>query len=185
MIKLSIDNLTLDNNELAARMMCTDLATVFSLSSVAENEIRAVADCSYTYARTSVTVNSDTVTLGFGEIKSLQLARVLSECSSAYVVAVTLGHSVDRLIRQTAVRSTAQQFVTDAVASALTEALCDKVQEMLPEKTKRRFSPGYGDLPLTLQQPILDYLNCDGITLSDTNLMIPSKSVTFIAGVKK
>ncbi|MBO5913303.1 MAG: hypothetical protein J6Q76_07520 [Clostridia bacterium] len=182
-----IDNsvLKLDRDELIARMMCTDIDTVLSLSAECEDEIRTVAECSYTFKKSLVAINSDVVTLDFGNIKSMGLAKVLEGCNSAYVVAVTLGHGVDRLLRQKSVTSTSQQFFADAVASTLCESLCDHVQGILPHKTTRRFSPGYGDLSLDVQYPLLRFLNGCDIRLTESGLMVPSKSVTFIAGVKE
>ena len=185
MIHIDSECLTLDQNELIARMMCTDTDTVLSLSGKAEQEIKAVAGCGYSFAKTNVKIDGDTVTLGFGSFKSRGLASFLKEYSKAYVVAVTLGHGVDRLLRQKSVISTIEQFSTDAVASTLAESLCDHVQGLLPEKTGRRFSPGYSDLPLSVQEPLLRFLGDTDITLTETGLMIPSKSVTFIAGVKE
>lgn len=185
MIHIEAEELTLDQNELISRMMCTDIDTVLSLSGKAEQEIKTVASCGYSFAKTSVKIDGDTVTLGFGSFKSRGLASFLKNCSKAYVVAVTLGHGVDRLLRQKSVVSTVEQFATDAVASALTESLCDRVQGLLPEKTGRRFSPGYSDMPLLAQEPLLQFLGNTNITLTETGLMIPSKSVTFIAGVKE
>ena len=49
-----------------------------------------------------------------------------------------------------------------------------------------RFSPGYGDLPLTLQKDIIRILNTPktiGVSLTDACLMVPSKSVTALIGV--
>ena len=51
-----------------------------------------------------------------------------------------------------------------------------------------RFSPGYGDLPLTLQPGILAALDAGrraGITLLPSLLMNPSKSVTAIFGLSQ
>ena len=177
--------LNLDRDELIARMMCTDIDTVLSLSSKCEDEIRQIAECSYTFKKSSVKIQGDTVTLGFGNVKSLGLAKVLDGCSSAYIVAVTLGHPVDRLLRQKSVMCTIEQFSTDAVSSTLCESLCDYVHSILPENTTRRFSPGYGDLGLDVQFPLLDYLDGCDIHLTESGLMIPSKSITFIAGVKE
>ncbi len=185
MTRVDIDLLRLDRDELIARMMCTDIDTVLSLSDTAKQAVCAVAECAYTFKKTSVRITGDTVTLGFGQYKSAALSRFLNGCSSAFVVAVTLGHGVDRLLRQKAVVSTTEQFVTDAVASTYAESLCDYVQSILPEKTGRRFSPGYGDLPLSMQEPLLQYLDNTNISLTESGLMIPSKSVTFIAGVKE
>lgn len=177
--------LKLDRDELVARMMCTDVDTILSLSSACEQEILSVAECSYTFKESSVKIDGETVKLDFGEVKSLGLAKVLNGCGSVYVVAVTLGHGVDRLLRQKSVTSTSQQFIADAVASTLCESLCDYVQSILPQKTTRRFSPGYGDLSLSVQYPLLRFLNGCDIALTESGLMIPSKSVTFIAGVKE
>jgi cobalamin-dependent methionine synthase I len=54
-------------------------------------------------------------------------------------------------------------------------------------KAHPRFSPGFGDLPLTVQAEILGLLDAGrrmGITLSDSFLMAPSKSVTAIIGLE-
>ena len=53
---------------------------------------------------------------------------------------------------------------------------------------KPRFSPGYGDLSITIQKDFLQALNADktvGLSLSEGNLMIPEKSVTAFIGVSK
>lgn len=50
---------------------------------------------------------------------------------------------------------------------------------------RARFSPGYGDFPLAAQRPLLDALDASrraGISLTDTLLMTPSKSVSAIVG---
>ena len=49
-----------------------------------------------------------------------------------------------------------------------------------------RFSPGYGDCPLTLQQPFaiaLDTVRGLGMAVTPENLLTPRKSVTAILGV--
>ena len=51
-----------------------------------------------------------------------------------------------------------------------------------------RFSPGYGDFPLEFQRNIGDLLQMAkniGITLTDSLLMMPSKSVTAVIGCSK
>lgn len=51
-----------------------------------------------------------------------------------------------------------------------------------------RFSPGYGDFPLSAQKEILDGLEAGkriGITLTEGYLMMPSKSVTAVIGVSR
>ena len=106
------------------------------------------------------------------------------------VFAVTLGHAVDREIAACARRGAAEAFVCDAVASAMAEAAADAADNQLRLLTphvrwQRRRSPGYGKLSLSLQ-PTLLRLCCAGqylgIALTETNLMIPAKSITAILG---
>ena len=52
--------------------------------------------------------------------------------------------------------------------------------------TRPRFSPGYGDLPINMQKDIFAALDCPrkiGLSLNESLLMSPSKSVTAIIGV--
>jgi hypothetical protein len=49
-----------------------------------------------------------------------------------------------------------------------------------------RFSPGYGDFDLSVQTNICDVLKTGktiGVTLTDSLLMMPSKSVTAVVGL--
>lgn len=184
MKQIDVSSLKIDPKELKLRLLGANDSETLLKSAEIEKVIREVADCKYDFRETSVKINKNNVIFDFCEIESSDLARNLKNCDSAFIVAVTLGLGVDRLLRQESVKSTADLLFADAVASALVEALCDRVQELLPADTKPRFSPGYGDLPLSLQKTILDFLKTDGITLTETNLMIPTKSVTFIAGRK-
>ena len=54
-------------------------------------------------------------------------------------------------------------------------------------RLRPRFSPGYGDLPLEMQKDIFSLLGCPsnvGITLNESLIMSPSKSVTAIVGIE-
>ena len=77
--------------------------------------------------------------------------------------------------------------------SALVEAACDRAEEELRSRhpglyLTDRFSPGYGDLPLSLQPQLL--AACDaprrlGVTLTQSLLMLPQKSVSVVIGLSK
>jgi cobalamin-dependent methionine synthase I len=102
-------------------------------------------------------------------------------------MAVTLGAGVDMLLRRKSVTSPSEHFVCDAVASALAETAADMAEAFFLGSCghRPRYSPGYGDLPLDIQRDVLSL--CDakrllGINLNDTNLMIPTKSITAIIG---
>ena len=130
-----------------------------------------------------------TVTIGGIEIFSRDLIKNLGGAQSAYLLAVTLGAEVDRYLLRLGVLSGVDRFVSDGYASALVEALCDLAEREIFEDAPhcKRFSPGYGDLPLDIQGDILAALSAEnllGITLTEKNLMVPQKSVTAIIGCK-
>ena len=121
------------------------------------------------------------------------LPTLLRDCDRAVVFALTLGMEAEALIRRAGLTSPTRALVLDACASAACEAACDELQGLLEEQLCRegifptdRFSPGYGDLPLEVQTPLLSLLDGQracGITLSDTFIMSPRKSVTAIFGL--
>lgn len=124
--------------------------------------------------------------LGSLALESNDLRRCLGEAKEAYLFAATLGHDVDRLIRKYAALSAADLLIVQAIAATAIEQYIDDETASWGEKLLPRFSPGYGDLPLSVQREFLATLDPKGslgITLTETFLMIPSKSVTAIIGV--
>lgn len=131
--------------------------------------------------------------LGDLEIRSRDLAKNLEGCCGVYIMAVTLGPGPDRLIRRASVGQMSRAMVLQAAAAAMTETWCDQINERIRQEAERdglctrpRYSPGYGDLPLELQEDISRILNMPkeiGVSLTKTLLMTPSKSVTALIGV--
>ena len=121
------------------------------------------------------------------------LPTLLRDCDKAAVFALTLGPGPEALIRRAGLTSPTRALILDACASAACEQACDDLQRLLEGQLCRqgrfptdRFSPGYGDLPLEVQRPLLDLLEGQrrcGITLSDTFIMSPRKSVTAVFGL--
>ena len=142
------------------------------------------------YTKVNVKIKRDTVDFGFMKVKSSSLSVHLSECDEAYVIATTLGVGIDRLFEKYNRILQTKAAVCDATASALIESFCDYVNETVVENKESvmRFSPGYGDFDLKHQKEILDYLDANkkiGITLTDSYMMVPSKSITAIIGIKR
>ncbi|MBE6598554.1 MAG: Vitamin B12 dependent methionine synthase activation subunit [Ruminococcaceae bacterium] len=153
------------------------------------SKLRRAAVCRYACVRTPVTLSDGMCRFDFCEVESADLTRNLSGCTDAFVLAVTLGIGVDRLLMRLNAISQAEHFITDALASAMAEALCDRAEEKITEglSVKPRFSPGYGDVPLGVQRPLLCRLQAAstlGITLNDACLMTPSKSITAVIGIE-
>lgn len=114
-------------------------------------------------------------------------------CPQALLLAVTLGPGVDAQIRRAGVGDIAASVASDALGSALAEQAADAAEAELRQWAAReekyltgRFSPGYGDWPITVQPKVaavLDTARRAGICVLNTNLMTPRKSVTAILGL--
>jgi 5-methyltetrahydrofolate--homocysteine methyltransferase len=121
------------------------------------------------------------------------LRELLSDCEKAVFFCSTLGQMTDRLINSSGVTNVSEQLYYDALANAAIEQVCDKVMEIIGVKYPEyscttRFSPGYGDYPLALQPQILEFLDAKkriGVTVNESLLMLPSKSVSAVFGLKK
>lgn len=145
------------------------------------------------YKSFPIKFSADEIDLGFSKTKSLSLMKNLSGCTEIILFAATVGIEIDRLIAKYSSISQPEAICLQAVGSERIEALCDafnkEIKTELMQKgyfTKPRFSPGYGDLPLLIQKDIFAVLDCSrkiGLTLNESLLMSPSKSVTAIIGV--
>ena len=131
--------------------------------------------------------------LGFCRTSSEKLAANLKGCSSLVLFAGTLGIEIDRLLAKYGRLSPAKALWFQAIGAAGIEALCDAFCEELPDllpghpSLKPRYSPGFGDFGLEYQPFIFSALDCQkqiGLTLTDSLLMSPTKSVTALVGIR-
>ena len=132
--------------------------------------------------------------LGFVRVNSRSLIKALDGCKRIIVFCATVGVGIDRLIAKNNTFSPAKAVMLQALGSERVEALCDsfctEIASELEENggiCTRRFSPGYGDLPLDIQREIFSSLECTkriGVSLGDNLFMTPTKSVTAIIGIK-
>lgn len=126
------------------------------------------------------------------KVNSKNLAFNLQGSKEVLLFAATVGVGVDRLINKYGRISPSKALIFQAIGAERIEALCDIFcADISKEKgvlLKPRFSPGYGDLPIEVQQDVFSVLNCGkkiGLYLNESMLMSPSKSVTAFAGIKK
>lgn len=116
---------------------------------------------------------------------------MLAGCHSAALLACTLGAEFDALLRSEQARDMSGAAVLDALGSAYVEAGCGgaevEIAARLPGRfLTDRFSPGYGDLPLALQSALCALLDTPrrlGVTVGESFLMNPCKSVTAVIGL--
>jgi len=119
----------------------------------------------------------------------------LKESERCALLAVTLGLEMDKRIAFYSKFNITKAVIMDACASTAVEALCDIVQCEIEETAgesglyiTKRYSPGYGDFLIEQQRGIINILDCErkiGLTLTDSFLMLPRKSVTAVIGLGK
>lgn len=128
-------------------------------------------------------------------VKSRNLEKNLKDCEEIILFAATLGAGADYLLRRHSRFSMSRAVVLQAASAAMLEAYCNQENERLKAEAAKkgyylrpRFSPGYGDFPLETQKNLFRVLEAEktvGITLTDSLLMVPSKSVTAVIGAGK
>ena len=131
--------------------------------------------------------------IGAVTVESRDLAKNLAGCEAVFLMGATIGTGVDRLIARASVTDLTAAAVYQAAGAAYIEAYCDGLNGELEEivrgegkSLRPRFSPGYGDFPLDYQRDIFRLLNLSkhtGISLGDSLVMSPSKSVTAVVGI--
>lgn len=109
------------------------------------------------------------------------------------VMAVTVGMGVERELRRLSLSDPVAQVIFDAAGTTAVERAADACEASIVAAahdrglyTNFRFSPGYGDMPLSAQPVLLATLDAQrklGITLSKSLLMTPTKSVTAVVGL--
>ncbi len=126
---------------------------------------------------------------------SKNLSKNLKGCEKIVIFAATLGIQVDLLVERYVKLQISQGVIMQAAAAAMIEQFCDECQEQIRQQMEKegfylrpRFSPGYGDFALEHQKDIISVLQCPkkiGLTLTDSLLMAPTKSVTAVIGLSK
>ncbi len=133
-----------------------------------------------------------TIRIGNMKIESRSLSRNLKGCTKVVLFGATLGVGVDRIITRASLTDMSRAVVLQACAAAYLEEFCDQKQLELGEELEKenlylrpRFSPGYGDFDISYQKPLMQMLDCAkniGLTMTDSCMMTPTKSVTALIG---
>lgn len=116
----------------------------------------------------------------------------LKGCSKVVLFAATIGPQVDALIKGLSKLDSAKAAVFQATGSMFAEVFVSEVNSVIAKefndgKIHPRFSPGFGDVPLSVQSVFFSLLSCTqkiGLTLTDSFIMAPEKSVTAFIGVE-
>lgn len=142
-------------------------------------------------ARLPISPAQERISFPFGTVQSADLAKHLTGCEAVWLLAATAGFAIDRLISKYSELQPSQGLCYQALGAVAIEAWCDQLcaflqqQEGLP--LTARFSPGHGDFSSEHQSALLALLDTQqriGLTLSESGLLLHSKSVIAVVGVR-
>jgi hypothetical protein len=131
--------------------------------------------------------------IGGVKLRSAVLARLLERSERVAVFALTIGGYLEELVAYLSEKGLVlQATVLDAVGSGAAETLAAEVQSEIARWAdrrglviSRRFSPGYCDWDVAQQGELFRLLggNVTGISLQDSMLMVPRKSISGVIGI--
>ncbi len=191
---LTVDEPPINLKEILRYMSAKDTdETALGLVDSCLNEVRDSLEYKTCCVTLPVSIAGDSIAVPSAVIKSKNLAENLDGCDSVILFAATVGIGIDRLISRYSVLSPTKAMCFQAIGAERVESLCDALcreinNELKPQGKclRPRFSPGYGDLPIETQKNVFALLDCPrkiGVTLGNSLLMTPSKSVTAFAGI--
>ena len=134
------------------------------------------------------------IRIGSIQFESKYLARNLAGCSKVILIASTIGPVADNLIRRFTKLDAAKAAIMQAAGAMFIESYLDSFNAQLEKEAEEqgfklhsRFSPGYGDVSLEIQRHFFSILPCTqriGLTLTNSLVMAPEKSVTAFIGME-
>ncbi|MDP4132444.1 MAG: vitamin B12 dependent-methionine synthase activation domain-containing protein [Bacillota bacterium] len=159
------------------------------------SECLAVATPRYTKGFFDITVDNDTVILKNTNVifKSSDIAFHLNGAAKCVLFAATLGSETEHMLIKYEKTNMTKAVIFDAACNALIESASDSFEEEIAAELAKsslyinyRFSPGYGNFSIGNERNIIDLLSAEiriGLTLNDSSLLIPQKSITAVIGV--
>lgn len=128
-------------------------------------------------------------------LHSDDIYNLLAKCDECILMSVTLGLEIEKEIRKLTYTDLSKGIIIDACATTAIEEACDIIQDSIAKKLLKedkyityRFSPGYGDLSIERNVDINNLLNSQkeiGLTVTNSGIMIPRKSVVALIGVSQ
>lgn len=173
--------------------------TVSSLINECMSEMQKILRPALVYEKFSCKADPENETVEIGNengfsVKSAALCKNLENCSSVMLFGATVGSQVDALIRKYQKTDAVKAGIMQATGAMFIESFVDSFNEKIKTeyeskgvKVRPRFSPGYGNVSLEVQKDFFRLLDVKkiGLTLMDSLIMAPEKSVTAFIGIEK
>lgn len=142
-----------------------------------------------------IQIEENKVTLGEHlHFQSQNIADLLKDKQQVALLAVTIGKRLEEKVGNLFEgEELTKATVLDAIGSIAVEETANEVTRVirqeavekgLPDLTMR-YSPGYGDLSLSIQPQLLEVVEGEalGITITPSNFLLPQKSITALHGL--
>ena len=169
-----------------------DPGPLLPLAEDCARELLAAAKPRWTWRAFGCALDSEGARLDCGFLlPGRDIAGHLAGCRETVLMAATLSPGVDALLRRSQLSDLSRGLVLESCATAAIEEVCDRGEAIIRQRypgraLTSRYSPGYGDLPVTVQGAFLDLLDAPrrvGLCATENHLLTPRKSVTAILGV--
>ena len=170
-----------------------DIENIKPVLRTCEDELLNAANIRYCYKLFDIEHRTDSIIVTGTNLKltGKSITNHLDGCNKAVLMACTLSDKVDKLISRYNITDMTSALITDSMASAMIEQVCNEVEVIIKNQLKIenmtwRFSPGYGDLPIAIQKNFIQVINANkqiGLTVTENNILIPRKSVTAVIGI--
>lgn len=169
----------------------------FELIDKCIEECKEIVDYRVTYREYGLEEYKDNLKILGTEnfLKGISIKRHLKGCYKVILLGVTLGYEVERAINKYEKIDLLKALILDACSTTAIEEVCNEIEEAIKERVesrnefiRERFSPGYGDFSIDFQKDFLELIDGQraiGLNLTESNILIPRKSVTAIIGVSK
>lgn len=127
-------------------------------------------------------------------IKGGKMVNILKDCEYCSIFVSTIGTELESYVSKMAKDNPSGAFYLEQVGNWMAEYMAEAVNDRIAQDIikagfapKKRFSAGYGDWSITSQKEILELTEAKriGVTLSESYLMIPRKSVSALIGWEK
>ena len=127
------------------------------------------------------------------EITSNSFYKFISSAKKILLMGITSGKEIMDFIEKEQKENMTKAVVLDAAAGEIADAGLDYIvsfynKDLIRKSEKlftKRFSPGYGDLPLETQKIFYDMLEMKkiGVDITESFMLIPQKSIIALTGI--
>lgn len=160
-------------------------------------EIKEISNYKYTYKIVDLKRDKNGqayIDDGILPLLGENIQKHLANADSCVIMAATLGFEVEKRLNYYSKVDLTKNFLLDSCGTQMIEEVCDGIEEEVKSKLGEgyyytfRYSPGYGDYPISVQNQLVRYLDGYrkiGLTVTDSHLLLPRKSVTAIMGIQK